>query len=162
MKKNNLSAYLFIFSALSLILFIGYKSNDTIKENDFSLTEKEVENSTSEIEPNEDNFSNDYTDTENNIIINNLDEKINSEKELISYDSESISINSIKIAQSIDTDPESKSYRDPIEYETITTVHEAVIKEIDYYFSNSISRSSKTMSECRALRSKKLKDGTNN
>tara|TARA_B100000965_G_scaffold402257_1_gene427807 strand:- start:1485 stop:3539 length:2055 start_codon:yes stop_codon:yes gene_type:complete len=36
------------------------------------------------------------------------------------------------------------------------------IKEIDYYFSNSISRSSKTMSECRALRSKKLKDGTNN
>ena len=30
------------------------------------------------------------------------------------------------------------------------------IKEIDYYFSNSIARSSKTMSDCRAARSKKI------
>ena len=30
------------------------------------------------------------------------------------------------------------------------------IKEVDYYFSNSIARSSKTMSDCRAARSKKL------
>ena len=30
-------------------------------------------------------------------------------------------------------------------------------KEIDYYFSNSIARSSKTMSDCRIARSKNLK-----
>ncbi len=40
--------------------------------------------------------------------------------------------------------------------------NEILIKDIDYYFSNSISRSSKTMSDCRAARSKKLisKTGT--
>ena len=37
------------------------------------------------------------------------------------------------------------------------TVSENIsIKEIDYYFSNSIARSSKTMSDCRAARSKKI------
>ena len=35
-----------------------------------------------------------------------------------------------------------------------------LIKEIDYYFSNSIARSSKTMSDCRAARSKNLKNQT--
>ena len=39
---------------------------------------------------------------------------------------------------------------------------EVLIKEIDYYYSNSISRSSKTMSECRQIRQKIKKDGTNN
>ena len=36
------------------------------------------------------------------------------------------------------------------------------INKIDYYFSNAISRSSKTMSDCRNIRTKNLKDGTNN
>ena len=35
-----------------------------------------------------------------------------------------------------------------------------LVKEIDYYFSNSIARSSKTMSDCRAARSKNLKNKT--
>ena len=35
-----------------------------------------------------------------------------------------------------------------------------LIKEIDYYFTNSIARSSKTMSDCRAARSKNLKNQT--
>ena len=35
-----------------------------------------------------------------------------------------------------------------------------LVKEIDYYFSNSIARSSKTMSDCRAARSKNLKSKT--
>ena len=34
-----------------------------------------------------------------------------------------------------------------------------IIKELDYYFTNSISRSSKTMSECRQIRQKIKKDG---
>ncbi len=36
------------------------------------------------------------------------------------------------------------------------------INPIDYYFSNSISRSSKVMSECRDIKLKNLKSGTNN
>ena len=37
-----------------------------------------------------------------------------------------------------------------------------LIRELDYYYTNSISRSSKTMSECRQIRQKIKKDGTNN
>ena len=45
--------------------------------------------------------------------------------------------------------------------ETGNFVNESVaIKEIDYYFSNSIARSSKTMSDCRTARSKNLKNQT--
>ena len=36
------------------------------------------------------------------------------------------------------------------------------IRELDYYYTNSISRASKTMSECRQIRQKIKKDGTNN
>ena len=36
------------------------------------------------------------------------------------------------------------------------------INPIDYYFSNSISRASKVMSECRSIKIKQLKSGTNN
>ena len=36
------------------------------------------------------------------------------------------------------------------------------VRELDYYYTNSISRSSKTMSECRQIRQKIMKDGTNN
>ena len=36
------------------------------------------------------------------------------------------------------------------------------IKELDYYFTNSISRASKTMSECRQIKQNKKKTGTNN
>ena len=36
------------------------------------------------------------------------------------------------------------------------------INPIDYYFSNSISRASKVMSECRDIKLRHLKSGTNN
>ena len=36
------------------------------------------------------------------------------------------------------------------------------INKVDYYYTNSISRSSKTMAECRKIRDKELKYGTNN
>ena len=36
------------------------------------------------------------------------------------------------------------------------------INELDYFYSNSISRSSKIMSECRKINQKIKKDGTNN
>ena len=37
-----------------------------------------------------------------------------------------------------------------------------IIKDIDYYFSNSIARSSKTMSDCRNIPNNNKKNGTNN
>ena len=36
------------------------------------------------------------------------------------------------------------------------------IKELDYFFTNAISRSSKTMSECRQVRHNSKKTGTDN
>ncbi len=39
---------------------------------------------------------------------------------------------------------------------------EVIIKQLDYYYSNSISRASKTMSECRQIKQKQNKTGTNN
>ena len=46
--------------------------------------------------------------------------------------------------------------------ETIFFSERVFVRELDYYFTNSISRSSKTMSECRQIRQKTKKDGTNN
>ncbi len=39
---------------------------------------------------------------------------------------------------------------------------EVIIKELDYYFTNSISRASKTMSECRQIKQNSQKTGTDN
>ena len=39
---------------------------------------------------------------------------------------------------------------------------EVKIKDLNYYFSNSISRASKTMSQCHQERGKSIKTGTNN
>jgi len=39
---------------------------------------------------------------------------------------------------------------------------EVLVKELDYYYTNSISRASKVMGECRQIHQKKKKDGTNN
>ena len=40
--------------------------------------------------------------------------------------------------------------------------NEIKIRELDYYYTNSISRASKTMSECRQINQKQKKTGTNN
>jgi NADH-quinone oxidoreductase subunit G len=39
---------------------------------------------------------------------------------------------------------------------------EVLIRDLDYYYTNSISRSSKTMSECRQIKQNNKKNGTNN
>jgi NADH-quinone oxidoreductase subunit G len=44
-----------------------------------------------------------------------------------------------------------------------TFINEKIkINKVDYYYSNTISRASKTMSDCRKIISNQLKDGTNN
>ena len=42
------------------------------------------------------------------------------------------------------------------------TSEEILIKELDYFYTNSISRASKTMSECRQINRSSKKTGTNN
>ena len=39
---------------------------------------------------------------------------------------------------------------------------EVIIKELDYFFTNAISRASKTMSECRQIKQNSKKTGTDN
>ena len=39
---------------------------------------------------------------------------------------------------------------------------DVLIRELDYFYSNSISRSSKTMNECRQINQKSKKTGTDN
>ena len=82
-------------------MFIGYKSNDTIKENDFSLTTKQVEDNiydskkNEEIITNENSINDKYTD---NVINDEFIENIAlEEEELTSYDKENITIKNGKI-----------------------------------------------------------------
>ena len=42
------------------------------------------------------------------------------------------------------------------------TSEEILIKELDYFYTNSISRASKTMSECRQINRNSKKTGTDN
>ena len=47
-------------------------------------------------------------------------------------------------------------------FETNFFSEDVSVRELDYYYTNYISRASKTMSECRLNRRKVKKDGTNN
>ena len=54
-------------------------------------------------------------------------------------------------------------YKAPSKKNNFGFINEKIfINPIDYYFSNSISRSSKVMSECRNIKLKQLKSGTDN
>ncbi len=87
-----------------------------------------------------------------NLILNNLkeDEKF---KNFVELRTDTIS----KIKNHTDFDLLPKKAIQDLKFETGSFINEPIyVNEIDYYFSNSIARSSKTMSDCRAARSKKL------
>ncbi len=87
-----------------------------------------------------------------NLILNNLkeDEKF---KNFVELRTDTIS----KIKNHTDFDLLPKKTIQDLKFETVSFINEPIyVNEIDYYFSNSIARSSKTMSDCRAARSKKL------
>ncbi len=72
-----------------------------------------------------------------------------------------LSIKEIKNFKEIDSLPLKKT--SSITENNFKFINEKItIKDIDYYFSNSISRSSKTMSECRNLRHNKKPNGREN
>ena len=56
------------------------------------------------------------------------------------------------------------SYKESTNNETNLDFKEEMvsIKELDYFFTNSISRASKTMSECRQIKQNSKKTGTDN
>ena len=87
-----------------------------------------------------------------NLILNNIkeDEKF---KNFMELRTDTIS----KIKNHTDFDLLPKKTIQDLKFESGSLINEPIyVNEIDYYFSNSIARSSKTMSDCRAARSKKL------
>ena len=86
-----------------------------------------------------------------NLILNSVSKKnlFKSFKEI-----RELSLKEIKNFKSIDSLPQKKT-TSQTENNYKFKNEKIVIRDLDYYFSNSISRSSKTMSDCRNLRFKK-------
>ena len=93
-----------------------------------------------------------------NLILNSISKKnlFKSFKEI-----RELSLKEIKNFKSIDSLPQKKTTSQTENYHKFKS-EKIVIRDLDYYFSNSISRSSKTMSDCRNLRFKKQLNGREN
>ena len=95
-------------------------------------------------------------------IFNLIFRKLGNKNDTLKYDflrNESLSL--IKNFSKINELPKFKINNDKTSTSEFFS-EEILIKDLDFYFSNSISRSSKTMSECRQVRQKLKKTGTNN
>lgn len=132
MKKNNISKYLFGISAFIIVFLLASYTNESkmdsklIHESDFSIDKEKLNELTSQAINEQENVEEDFVENEIEVsseIDNN-----------ITYIKESILVNSIKIAKKVDTDPNSNSYREPINaYKTITTLDDKIVKDIDFY-----------------------------
>ncbi len=93
-------------------------------------------------------------------IFNILIQKLGNKNELLKFDLlRKESLNLIQNFSKINELPEFKKVLDD-KIKTEFVSEDINIKYLDYYFSNSISRSSKTMSECRQIRQNLKKTGT--
>jgi len=141
MKPNKLNKYLFVLGSFLLVYYLAINTdtaessktseleisinedNAQINQNDFSLTSEDINNnldnsSSLGINLNNDNAFKTKKSNENNEISNQ----------------KNIFVNSIKIAQAVDRDKTSDTYREPINaFQTITTLDKNVTKEINYY-----------------------------
>ena len=132
MKKNNISKYMFGMSAFVIVFLLASYTNESkmdsklIHESDFSI-DKEKLNELTNLAINEQENIDEYF-VENEIEVSSeIDNNFINTKE-------SILVNSIKIAKKVDTDPNSNSYREPINaYKTITTLDDKIVKDIDFY-----------------------------
>ena len=95
-------------------------------------------------------------------IFNRIIKKIGSKDDLTNFDQlRKEVLNTIPNYSQINELPKlSETHNSKIETNFIN--EEVFVKELDYYYTNSISRASKTMSECRQIHQKTKKDGTNN
>ena len=131
MKKNNLSKYLFGISAFIIVFLLASYTNDSkvdakiIQESDFSIDKEKLNELTNQT------INEEETDVE--LVESEIEESIEI-NDNVTDTNQPIVVNSIKIAKKVDTDPNSNSYREPINaYKTITTLDNKVVKDIDYY-----------------------------
>ena len=131
MKKNNLSKYLFGVSAFIIVFLLASYTNDSkvdakiIQESDFSIDKEKLNELTNQT------INEEESDVE---LVESEIEESTEINDNFSDTNQPIVVNSIKIAKKVDTDPNSNSYREPINaYKTITTLDNKVIKDIDYY-----------------------------
>ena len=132
MKKNNISKYLFGISAFIIVFLLASYTNESkmdsklIHESDFSIDKEKLNELTSQAINEQENVEEDFVENEIEVS-SEIDNNITNIKE-------SILVNSIKIAKKVDTDPNSNSYREPINaYKTITTLDDKIVKDIDFY-----------------------------
>ena len=95
-------------------------------------------------------------------IFNLILKKIKSDSELLKF--ENLRIDALKHIENFSELNELPRFTEiqSTENENNFVSEEVAIKPLDYYFSNSIARSSKTMSDCRQIRDKTKKTGTDN
>tara|TARA_B100000886_G_scaffold336973_1_gene296775 strand:- start:386 stop:2443 length:2058 start_codon:yes stop_codon:yes gene_type:complete len=95
-------------------------------------------------------------------IFNLIFKKLNNNKNLLNFDSlRKEVLETIPNFTNLNDLPSFKETK--IENVSTNFISEKIyIKELDYFFTNSISRASKTMSECRQIRQKSQKTGTDN
>jgi len=131
MKKNNLSKYLFGISAFIIVFLLASYTNDSkvdakiIQESDFSIDKEKLNELTNQT------INEEESDVE---LVESEIEESTEINDNVTDANQPIVVNSIKIAKKVDTDPNSNSYREPINaYKTITTLDNKVIKDIDYY-----------------------------
>ena len=141
MRNNKLNKYLFVLGSFLLVYYLAINTNTVesskpselemsinedntqINQNDFSLTSENINDNLDEQSSTEMNLNNDNAFEIKKSIESN---QINNQK--------SIFVNSIKIAQAVDRDKTSDTYREPINaFQTITTLDKNVTKEINYY-----------------------------
>ena len=95
-------------------------------------------------------------------IFNHIIKKISNKEDLTNFDQlRKDVLSSIPNYNKINNLPKLSEVQDS-NVQTNFTSEEVLIRELDYYYTNSISRSSKTMSECRQINKNAKKDGTNN
>ena len=95
-------------------------------------------------------------------IFNRIIKKLGDKKDLTNFDQlRKEVLNSIPNFTEINELPKSSQIKNS-NVDTNFESEEILIRDLDYYFTNSISRSSKTMSDCRQINQNIKKNGTNN
>ena len=95
-------------------------------------------------------------------IFNLIIKKMGNKNDLTNFDQlRKEVLNSIPNFTEINELPKSSQIQN-LDIQTNFENEEVYIRELDYYYTNSISRSSKTMSECRQINQKVKKNGTSN
>ncbi len=95
-------------------------------------------------------------------IFNSIMKELKNEKLFRNYDDlKKMALDQIINFSGLDSLP-SKNFKNNNKINSKYFDETIIVNEIDYYFTNSIARSSKTMSDCRSMKLLNLKEGTNN